>query len=154
MNNFRFTHYKHPFYTVCFQDWFEGNTAKHNAPPLPPPPKVKPGSNFGWNWPLNNLMIKIRQVTRVEVKVNMSLRFNWASRHEGVLGDWRYSSTVPRILDLGTRLRWVVSFTPRERAPVTHCIGDWVGPRGGLDTVVKSEIPSSCRNSSPRSSSP
>jgi hypothetical protein len=28
-------------------------------------------------------------------------------------------------------------FTPGERAPVTHWIGDWVGPRAGLDEVEK-----------------
>jgi hypothetical protein len=26
-------------------------------------------------------------------------------------------------------------FTPRERAPGTHWIGGWVGPRAGLDAV-------------------
>jgi hypothetical protein len=26
-------------------------------------------------------------------------------------------------------------FTPGERAPCTHCIGRWVGPRTGLDDV-------------------
>jgi hypothetical protein len=35
--------------------------------------------------------------------------------------------------DLGTRWRWVISFTPRpfypeERLPGTHWIGGWVGP--------------------------
>jgi len=31
----------------------------------------------------------------------------------------------------------VVSFTPRgEKAPGTHWIGGWVGPRAGLDVVV------------------
>jgi hypothetical protein len=30
---------------------------------------------------------------------------------------------------------------PRERAPDTHCIGGWVGPRAGLDTVVKTSQP-------------
>jgi hypothetical protein len=49
---------------------------------------------------------------------------------------------APLILDLGTRWKWVVSFTPgrfapRERAPGTHWIGGWVGPRAGLDAVVK-----------------
>jgi len=34
--------------------------------------------------------------------------FNWAPRHEGVLEEWKYSST-----------------TPRERAPGTHCIGGY-----------------------------
>jgi hypothetical protein len=36
---------------------------------------------------------------------------------------------------------WVASrpgrFTPRERAPGTHWIGGWVGPRAGLDDVEK-----------------
>jgi len=40
---------------------------------------------------------------------------------------------APRILNLGARWRWVVSFTPGrftpgERAPGTHWIGRWVGP--------------------------
>jgi hypothetical protein len=34
-------------------------------------------------------------------------------------------------------------FTPRERAPDTHWIGGWVGPRDVLDAVVKRKIPSS-----------
>jgi hypothetical protein len=46
----------------------------------------------------------------VKVKVKLSLCFNWAPRHEGVLGSGCIS---PRILDLGNRWRWVVSFTPR-----------------------------------------
>jgi hypothetical protein len=32
-------------------------------------------------------------------------------------------------------------FTPRERAPGIHWIGGWMGPRGGLDAVVKRKIP-------------
>jgi len=32
-------------------------------------------------------------------------------------------------------------FTPRERAAGTHQIGGWVGPRDGLDAVVKRKIP-------------
>jgi hypothetical protein len=50
---------------------------------------------------------------------------------------WVSGGIAPRILDLGTRLRWVVSFTPRplyprERASGTHWIGGWVGLRAGL----------------------
>jgi hypothetical protein len=61
---------------------------------------------------------------------------------------------APRILDLGTRWRWVFSFmprplTPRERAPGTHWIIRWVGPGAGLDAVVKRKIPSPCRDSNP-----
>jgi hypothetical protein len=58
------------------------------------------------------------------------------------MGEWRYSSTI---LDLGTRWRWVVSYTPRplypeEILPGTHWIGGWVGPRAGLDVVEKRKI--------------
>jgi hypothetical protein len=38
-------------------------------------------------------------------------------------------------------------FTPRERAPGTHWIGGWVGPRAVLDAVVKRKIPSPRRES-------
>jgi hypothetical protein len=40
-------------------------------------------------------------------------------------------------------------FTPRERASSTHWIGGWVGPRAGLDAVVKRKILSLCRDSKP-----
>jgi hypothetical protein len=60
--------------------------------------------------------------------------FNWALRHEGVLGKFRYSSThsLTSALDKG---EWSDSrpgrFTTSERAPGTHWIGGWVGPRTG-----------------------
>jgi hypothetical protein len=38
----------------------------------------------------------------------------------------------------------------RERAPGTLWIRDWVGPRAVLDAVVKRKIPSSRRESNPR----
>jgi hypothetical protein len=38
-------------------------------------------------------------------------------------------------------------FTPGERAPGTHWITDWVGPRAGLDTAKKREISCPCRES-------
>jgi hypothetical protein len=58
-------------------------------------------------------------------------------------GEWKYSSThsLTSALDEGD---WSASrpgrFTPMERAPVTHWIGGWVGPRTGLDTVSKRKI--------------
>jgi hypothetical protein len=45
-------------------------------------------------------------------------------------------------------------FTPWGRSPFTHWIGGWVGPRAGLDMIVKRKIPSPCWDSNPRSSSP
>jgi len=54
-------------------------------------------------------------------------------------------------LDLG---EWSASrpgrFTPRERAPGTHWIGGWVGSGAGVDTMVKTKIPSSRRELNPR----
>jgi hypothetical protein len=81
------------------------------------------------------------------------LCFNWAPRHEGVLGEWRYSSThsSTSALDRG---EWSASrpgrFTPRESAPGAHWIGGWVGPRAVLDAVVKRKIPSLRQVSNPR----
>jgi hypothetical protein len=75
----------------------------------------------------------------VKVKVKLSMCFNWAPRHGGVLGEWRYSSThsLTSTLDGG---EWSASrsahFTLRKRASSTHWIGSWVGPRAVLDVVV------------------
>jgi hypothetical protein len=41
-------------------------------------------------------------------------------------------------------------FTPRERDPGIHWIGGWMGPRAGLNTVVKRKIPSPRRESNSR----
>jgi hypothetical protein len=63
-----------------------------------------------------------------------------------------YSSThsLTSALDRG---EWSASrpgrFTPRERAPVSHWIGGWLGPRAVLDAVVKRKIPSPRRESNP-----
>jgi hypothetical protein len=86
------------------------------------------------------------------LKVKLSLCFNWAPRHEGILGEWRYSSThsLTSALDWG---EWSASrpglFTPRERALGTHWIGGWVGPIAVLDAVLKRKIPSPRRESNP-----
>jgi hypothetical protein len=40
-------------------------------------------------------------------------------------------------------------FTPREIAPVTHWIWGWVGPRAGLDRVVKRKISSPRQDPNP-----
>jgi hypothetical protein len=47
----------------------------------------------------------------------------------------------PYILDLGTSWEWSAScsgrFNAEERAPGTHWIEDWVGPRAGVDDEEK-----------------
>jgi hypothetical protein len=64
--------------------------------------------------------------------------------------DWRYSSTF---LNLGTRWRWVVNFTPlplypRGKSPRYPSVGGWVGPTVGLDAMEKWKI-LYCRESNP-----
>jgi hypothetical protein len=39
---------------------------------------------------------------------------------------------------------------PQGKSPSTHWIGGWVGPTAVLDAVVKRKIPSTCRESNPR----
>jgi hypothetical protein len=41
---------------------------------------------------------------------------------------WGSECIAPLVLYLGTGWRWVVNFTPKERAPDTHWIGGRVGP--------------------------
>jgi hypothetical protein len=86
-------------------------------------------------------------------KVKLSQCFKWAPCHEGILGEWKYSSihSLTWVLDGGgwSALR-PSCFTPRERAPDTHWIGAWVGPRPILDMAVKRKIPSPCWESNPR----
>jgi hypothetical protein len=40
-------------------------------------------------------------------------------------------------------------FTPRETAPVPRCIGGRVGPRAGLDIMVKGKVSCLCQESNP-----
>jgi hypothetical protein len=86
-------------------------------------------------------------------KVKLSLYFNWAPRHEGVLGVWIYSSThsLTSALDGGERSASRAGrFTPRERVPGTHWIEGWVGPWTVLEGVMKRKISSPRRESKTR----
>jgi hypothetical protein len=100
-----------------------------------------------------HMTLKHELTSPIKIKVTLSLCFNWAPRHEGLLGEWRYSSThsLTSALDGG---EWSASrpdhLTPRERAPGTYWIVRWVVPRAVLDAVVKRKIPSPRRESNPR----
>jgi hypothetical protein len=99
--------------------------------------KIK-NENEIWFWPY-----------KLKVKAKLLLCFNWAPRHEGVLGEWRDSSmhSLTSALDGG---EWSASrpgrIIPRERDLGNHWIGGWVGPRAGLDAVLKRKIPSLCQD--------
>jgi len=81
---------------------------------------------------------------------------NYAALHENVLGEWRYSSTQSTTSTDGDERSASrhSRFTPEVRAPGTHWVGSWVGPRACLDEVMKRRVPSHCRNWNLRSYSP
>jgi hypothetical protein len=76
-------------------------------------------------------------------------------KHHAMNTYWGSGGIAPHILNLGTRWRWVVSFTPRPlyplgRAPRYPLDRVWVYLRPGLETVVaKINHPSPCRESNP-----
>jgi len=45
-------------------------------------------------------------------------------------------------MEVSGQLHDPAALLPRERAPCTHWIGGWVGPRAVLDAMVKRKIPS------------
>jgi hypothetical protein len=64
---------------------------------------------------------------------------NWVPRQEGILGEWRYSSkcSLTSAYEVNGQLHAPVALLPGKKILATHCIGGWVGPRAGLDTVVR-----------------
>jgi hypothetical protein len=75
-----------------------------------------------------------------------------APRHEDVLGS---GGKAPRILDLGTRWRWVVSFTtrplyPQGKIPWYPLYRRLGGPQSRSGHGGEEKIPSSRRESNPR----
>jgi hypothetical protein len=85
----------------------------------------------------------------IEVKLSRCL-----TKHHAIKEYWGSGDIAPRIFDLGTRWRRVVSFTPRPLYPHGNNLPYPVGSRAGLNAVVKRKIPSPCRDSNLRSSSP
>jgi hypothetical protein len=66
------------------------------------------------------------------------------------MGEWRYGSTT----DLGTKCRWLVSFTPRPlyprgKSPGTHWIGILVYPTVGLNVMELRNNSYPCTESTP-----
>jgi hypothetical protein len=53
-------------------------------------------------------------------------------------------------MEVSGQLHDPAAFTSRERAFGTHWIGGWMDPRTVLDAVVERKIPSSRRESNPR----
>jgi hypothetical protein len=72
----------------------------------------------------------------IKVKLSLCLFFNWAQRHESVLGEWRYSSThsLTSALDGG---KWSASrpgrFTPHRKCPWYPLDRRLSGPQSGSE---------------------
>jgi hypothetical protein len=69
----------------------------------------------------------------------------YLTKHHTMKTYWGSGGIAPRILNLGNRCRWVVSFTPRQlyprvRAPGIPSVRGWVGPRFGHESVAKRTI--------------
>jgi hypothetical protein len=90
------------------------------------------------------------RMCKVKSKVVPVLFFKLNTRPWRRIGEWMYNYTHSL-----TWWTWVVSFTPRplyprEKAPGTHWIWGWVGPRAVLKAVVKRKNPSLRQKSNPR----
>jgi hypothetical protein len=113
---------------------------------------LQKAGNFLTSWAITISTTKFRVPTynvQGKGKVVPVPFFNTAQCNEGVLGEWKYSSThYTSALDGG---EWSVSrpaaLPPREIAPCTHSIRDWVDLKVGLDAVVRRKIPSPYRES-------
>jgi hypothetical protein len=87
-----------------------------------------------WVRPLNNLPI----FDRCKVVPVLNYSSSKPPRRRGGVDLY----VNPHFFNLRISWRWVVSFTPlslypREKAPGIHSIGEWVGPRAGLDHAKK-----------------
>jgi hypothetical protein len=53
-------------------------------------------------------------------------------------------------MEVSGQLHVLAVLSPKERAPGTHWIGGWMGPKAVLKAVVKKKIPSPRQESIPR----
>jgi hypothetical protein len=53
-------------------------------------------------------------------------------------------------MEVSGQLHTPAALLPGKEPPGTHWIGGWVGPRAGLDAMVKRKIPRPRRESNPR----
>jgi hypothetical protein len=94
---------------------------------------------------------KVSVKVKVKVKVKLSLCL---IKHHAMKTYWG-GGIATRILDLGTRWRWVVSFThlppyPQGKSLWYPLDGRLVAPRAVLNAMVRKTIPSPRRESNPR----
>jgi len=87
--------------------------------------------NYVLQW--RNIFLKVMYILslvfciKAKMKVKLFLCFNWASRQEGILGEWRYSSTHSSISALDGE--WLTSRPSRFTSFVTYHVNtSWSKP--------------------------
>jgi hypothetical protein len=89
------------------------------------------------------IITTIITTTTKTTKVKLSLCL---TKHHAMKTYWGSGGIAPRILDLGTRWRSVISFTPRPLYPQEKSlwnlwIGGWVAPAGNRTLEPRSSSP-------------
>ena len=69
----------------------------------------------------------------------------WSSSFKNYEGIWGSRGIAPCILNISTRLKWVVNLTtlaalPPGKDPSTHWIGGWVDARGDAEGFEKKNL--------------
>jgi len=112
-----------------------------------PLPHIRPQSiRTGFAYAASSSLVTTLQYP-TKLCVILSAKGKCVPVHHATEAYWGNGSTVPRILNLGTWWRWVVSFTlwplhlQRKNLwyPLDRSVG---GPRAALDALVKKKIPS------------
>jgi hypothetical protein len=80
------------------------------------------------------------------LKAELSLHL---TKHHATKTYWGSGGIATHILNLGTRLTWVASFTHRPLYLGTKWVGGWVGPRASLDAVARRWNPAAAWNRIP-----
>jgi hypothetical protein len=80
-------------------------------------------------------LCNVRELSRFECDFDqkITLRLIWWPKRTTASAVWQGRVTVAGFMGSGR-------FTPGERAPGTHWIGGWEGPRDGLDAMGKTKI--------------
>jgi hypothetical protein len=69
-----------------------------------------------FNVHLDEVIQRVLYTLKVKVKVKLKLSL-CLRKHDAMKTYWGSGGIAPRLLDLGTRWKWVVSFTHRPRYP-------------------------------------
>jgi hypothetical protein len=106
-------------------------------------------------WWLNTVPANASRILHGRHVFKLSLCF--LIEHHSMKAYWGSGGGIaPRILwrrhlmEVSAQLHAPAALPPGKRAPGTHLIGGWVGPRAVLDAVVKRKIPSPHRESNTR----